>query len=373
MTDQDERFMQMAIDLAKQGEGLVEPNPMVGCVIVRDGEVIGSGAHMEFGGPHAEINALHSIASTGTDSPAKGATAYVTLEPCSHTGKTGPCADALIAAEVSRVVIAVMDPNTLVAGQGMKKLKEAGISVDALVLYDEAKLVLAPYLKFMRARQPWIIAKWAMTLDGKIATASGDSQWISNEQSREIVHEIRGRVDGVMVGIGTVLADDPMLNARPSGPRRAKRIVADSTARIPLDSSLVQTAGEFPTLVAVGPDASDKKLAQLKSAGCEIMQLRSGNANERLASLLFQLREQGMTNILVEGGGRLLGSLHDQGHIDEVHVFIGPKIIGGGSAPSPIAGEGKNWMHDSSKIDFHDVRQIGQDVYLVGRTANGHD
>ena len=204
--------MRLAIELAAKGEGCVEPNPMVGCVIVRDGQIIGQGFHNQFGGPHAEINALSSIDSDAHD--AAGATAYVTLEPCSHVGKTGPCCDALIESEIAKVVVACVDPNPLVSGQGIKRLRDAGIKVEIGLLESEARELIAPYLKRIETGKPWVIAKWAMTLDGKIATATGDSQWISNSDSRSIVHELRGKVDAIMVGIGTALADDPMLNAR---------------------------------------------------------------------------------------------------------------------------------------------------------------
>jgi diaminohydroxyphosphoribosylaminopyrimidine deaminase/5-amino-6-(5-phosphoribosylamino)uracil reductase len=239
MEKPDEFYMQIAIEHAKTGEGFVEPNPMVGCVLVRDGVIIGQGAHEKFGGPHAEIHAIESVESRGKKT--EGSTAYVTLEPCSHSGKTGPCTQALINAKVARVVVGCEDPNPLVGGKGIEQLQAAGIAVTTGILAESAQYILAPYLKRMKHNKPWIIAKWAMTLDGKIATSSGNSKWISNEHSRAIVHAIRGRVDGVMVGAGTAIADDPMLNARPPGARLATRIVVDSSARIPLDSKLATT------------------------------------------------------------------------------------------------------------------------------------
>jgi len=321
--------MRLAIELAAQGEGNVEPNPMVGCVIVRDGQVIGQGYHSQFGGPHAEISALNSIDSHG----ALGATAYVTLEPCSHVGKTGPCCDALIQSEIARVVVACVDPNPLVAGQGIKRLREAGIEVELGLLEPEARALIAPYLKRIETGKPWIIAKWAMTLDGKIATATGDSQWISNANSRSVVHEIRGKVDAIMVGIGTVLADDPMLNARPgeqqvsaapsqerepnlvdSGSNRrspALRVVVDSMARISLESKLVLSAKEIPTLIATSSESDAVKRQQLIEFGCDVLTSDWADPNERLDALLSHLAQQQITNVLVEGGGQLLGSLND--------------------------------------------------------------
>lgn len=372
MPEQDEIYMRQAIELAKRGEGSVEPNPMVGCVLVRDGSVIGSGWHQVFGGPHAEINALNSVKLTDPsadpgEANTSGTTAYVTLEPCSHSGKTGPCSQALIDAEISRVVIACPDPNPLVCGNGVAPLRAAGIEVVTGVLAAESQQVLAPYLKLMQTKRPWVIAKWAMTLDGKIATASGDSKWISSQQSRTIVHQIRGRVDGVMVGIETAIADDPMLNARPAGLRVATRIVVDSTARIPIESNLVQTANQFPTLIAVGPNAEEGKTEQLQTSGCEVFASATSDSNKRLIELLEYLGSLGMTNVLVEGGGQMLGSLNDLEQIDEIHTFIGPKLIGGSRALSPIGGNGAGLVHDSKPVKIVQIEQIGEDVYLVGR------
>ena len=241
MPKTDQHYMSLAVQAAQNGQGHVEPNPMVGCVIVADDQVIGIGWHENYGGPHAELNAMTSVKAELKDKIA-GATAYVSLEPCSHQGKTGPCCDALIAAKIARVVIAVVDPNPKVSGQGIAKMQVAGIEVVTDVLTDKAEQVVAPYLKRTRTGVPWVIAKWAMTIDGSIASASGDSQWISNEKSRKRVHDLRRRVDAVMVGIGTALADDPMLNPRPAGKRIVTRVVVDSAVRLPLDSCLLYTS-----------------------------------------------------------------------------------------------------------------------------------
>ena len=373
MPAQDESYMRMAIELAKRGEGHVEPNPMVGCVIVDDGEVIGKGFHEQFGGPHAEV---HGIASAGPG--ASGATAYVTLEPCSHVGKTGSCSQALIDAQIARVVVACEDPNPQVNGNGIRHLREHGIDVAVGVLASESKSMLAPFYKHITSQLPFVIGKWAMTLDGKIATATGDSKWISNEQSREIVHQLRGRMDGVMVGIGTVLADDPMLNARPKNAvdikRTATRIVVDSNARTPLGSKLVQTAKEFPTLIVVGPTADESRCASLEKNGCHIVRLSENDSDKRLHQLMAFLGTQGrpdqtpMTNLLVEGGGQLMGSLNDQKLIDEVHCFVGPSILGGSDSKSPMAGTGHSLMSDATSLSIQSVNQIGSDIYVVGRT-----
>lgn len=361
----DEQWMRRAIELAAKGEGAVEPNPMVGCVLVQDNQVIGEGWHEKFGGHHAEVNAIRN-ASTDI----AGATAYVTLEPCSHQGKTPPCCQALIDAKVSRVVVAVKDPDPRVAGQGIAALRSAGIEVVEDVLAEESQSVLAPYLKRTTTGKPWIIAKWAMTIDGKIATATGDSQWISNEHSRSIVHQIRGRVDAIMVGSGTAKSDDPMLNARPSDTapalRTATRIVFDSSGSISRESKLVQTANEYPTLIAVGPEAEPANLEQLRAQGCEVFISQRPTRSERLEDLLTELGKRGITNVLVEGGGGLLGLLNDLEQIDEVHAFIGPKLIGG-QGVVPVVGEGGQVMTNAKMFDLVLANVVEGDVYCVWR------
>ena len=377
MPNSDQTFMQLAIDLAKKGEGSVEPNPMVGCVIVHDDKVIGSGFHQAYGQAHAEINAIQSLTpDCNLRSILANATVYVTLEPCSHHGKTGPCTDALIEAGVARVVVACLDPNPLVAGTGIKRLETADIKVTTGILEDQSKQVLAPYLKGMKKQKPWMIAKWAMTLDGKIATQTGDSKWISNAQSRMVVHQLRNRVDAIMVGIGTAIADDPMLNARlenandasTTQQKPALRVIVDSQARLSPESKLAKTAHTLPTLVAVHSSANPKNCERLKSMGCEIFQSEHDHPNDRLEALLTYLSKQQVTNVLVEGGGNLLGSLNDLQEIDEVHCFIGPKIIGGQNATSPIHGLGFDLIINASQLDIQSVQQIGNDIYAIGRT-----
>lgn len=360
----DSIWMQRAIDLALRGQGFVEPNPMVGCVLAKADQIVGEGWHQKFGGPHAEINAIESA-----NQSLVGATAYLTLEPCSHHGQTPPCVGALIQAGITRVIVAHPDPNPLVNGAGIQQLKAANIDVEVGLLQTAAAKILAPFLKRFSAGQPWMIAKWAMTLDGKIATASGDSQWISNEKSRAIVHQIRGRVDAIMVGVNTALADNPLLTARPAGPRLATRIVLDSTARLAVNSRLCQSAREFPTLIAVGPQADFSNLVALEKTGCEIWRHPAKDSNQRLMALLGELSRRGLTNVLVEGGGGLLGSLQDLDQIDETHVFIGAKILGGRHATSVMAGVGKPTLSAARKIQVESVQQLDNDVYIVGRTT----
>ena len=354
--------MRRAIELARRGAGQVEPNPMVGCVLVQEGEIIGEGWHQELGQAHAEINALNQCSD-----PVEGATAYVTLEPCCHHGKTPPCTDALIRAGVKRVVIAQRDPYEQVAGQGILALQQAGIDIEVGLLENEALNLNAPYLYRIHQRLPWLIAKWAMTLDGRIATRTGDSQWISNKTSRKKVHEIRSCVDAIMVGIGTALADDPLLTPRPPGKRSPVRIVVDSSAQLPLDSKLVTTTHEHPCLVAVGPQAEEGRCKKLESHGCEIWRGTSNAPNQRLKQLMNELAERGMTNILVEGGGRLLGSLFDQKMICEAHAFIAPKIVGGSDAIPPISGTGIDQLVDSVGFSQTHIENLDGDIHIWGR------
>lgn len=360
----DISMMQRAIELARCGEGYVEPNPMVGCVIAREGQIAGEGFHGRFGGPHAEVEALAQAGEA-----AAGATAYVSLEPCCHHGKTPPCSEALIRAGVRRVVIATRDPFPQVAAGGLGQLREAGIKVDECVCQDEARQLNAPYFKLVECGRPWVIAKWAMTLDGRMATRTGSSQWISGEASRAIVHRLRGRVDAVMVGRGTAVADDPLLTARPPGARVATRIVLDSTASLSPDSQLVRTTGEAPVLVAAGPDAPRDNMERLEKAGCEVFICRVNPPAARLGFLLEELGRRRMTNVLVEGGATLLGNLFDAAAVDEVHVFIAPKIIGGATAPAPVAGGGIAEMADALRLHHPTVERIGEDVYVQGRVS----
>lgn len=363
--DLDALFMRRALELAVRGQGWVEPNPMVGCVLVRDGGVVGEGWHQKFGGAHAEVEA---IAVAG--GRAKGATAYVTLEPCSHHGKTPPCVDALLEAGVVRVVCAMSDPFPAVAGKGTAALKAQGVSVEVGLLEEEARRINAPYLKLVATGRPWVIAKWAMTLDGKIATRTGDSRWISCEASRAIVHQLRGRVDAILVGGGTARQDDPLLAAKPAGPRVATRIVVDREASLSPASQLVRTAREAPVLIAAGNPPAEN-VERLTRAGCEVFSCGEAEGREAvdLTGLLAELGRRRMTNLLVEGGSELLGSLFDAQAIDEVYVFIAPKLIGGKSAPGPIAGLGLEKIASGLSLVNPEIRQVGDDVLVQGRIA----
>jgi diaminohydroxyphosphoribosylaminopyrimidine deaminase/5-amino-6-(5-phosphoribosylamino)uracil reductase len=357
--------MLRALAIASRGQGLVEPNPMVGCVIVAEGEIVGEGWHQQFGGPHAEV---HALAAAGER--ARGSTMYVSLEPCCHHGKTPPCTDAIIAAAPARVIVAMRDPFPQVAGGGLKRLASAGIDVELGLHESEAQALNAPYLKLVTSGQPWVIAKWAMTLDGKMATRSGYSKWISGESARRISHLLRSRVDAILVGRKTAQLDDPLLTARLDGgapARIATRVVLDSMASLPSFSQLVRTAPQFPTLVATGPEASEKDLRRLAASGCEVLPFVPPSRYERLIQLLDELGRRRMTNVLIEGGGNLLGSMFDARQIDEVHVFIAPKMFGGQKARSPIRGAGIEQVADALMLDSVHVETVGQDVYISGR------
>lgn len=356
--------MRRALQLAAQGRGCVEPNPLVGCVIARGTQVLGEGWHQQFGGPHAEIMAL---AAAGD---ARGATLYVTLEPCCHYGKTPPCSQAVIRAGIARVVVAQQDPFPQVAGKGLAALRQAGLEITAGVLQDEARRLNAPYLKLVQRQRPWIVAKWAMTLDGKLATRTGHSRWISSEPSRQLVHQLRGGVDAIMVGSGTATTDDPQLTARPPGPRRAVRIVVDSAARLALDSRLVRSLDQTPVLVAVGTQADPQRCRSLHQAGCEVLACAGADHRQRLHALLDELGRRRWTNVLVEGGAGLLGNLFDLGEVDEVHAFIAPMLVGGRASRTPIAGQGVERIQQALQLQDVTVQQLGTDVHvhgLVGR------
>ena len=360
--------MSHTLALALRGQGMVEPNPMVGCTIVQDGEIVGEGWHERFGGPHAEVMALEMAGDR-----AVGATAYVSLEPCCHEGKTPPCTQALIRAGIGRVVTALEDPYSLVSGRGIAELEAAGIECEVGVSGADAAWLLAPYRQRIATGRPWVIAKWAMTLDGKLATRTSDSQWISSEASRAIVHQLRGRVDAVIVGSRTSCIDNPLLTARPANladvKRIATRVVVDSAALISLESRLVQTATDVPVLVAAGSDAPQDACSRLATAGVEVYHCAGVNHEERFGSLLDEMGRRGMTNILVEGGSQLLGTMFDMRLVDEVHVFIAPKLAGGAAAPGPVGGVGIERMSTALKLADITIEELDGDVYVHGRVG----
>jgi diaminohydroxyphosphoribosylaminopyrimidine deaminase/5-amino-6-(5-phosphoribosylamino)uracil reductase len=361
MSDADERWMRRALELAERGRGWVEPNPLVGAVVVRDGRAVGEGWHRRYGEAHAEVNALVEAGPA-----ARGATLYVTLEPCCHHGKTPPCTDAVLRAGIARVVAALEDPFPQVAGQGAARLRAAGVAVELGPGAAEARRQNAPYLKLLATGRPYVHAKWAMTLDGKIATRAGDSKWISNDASRRRVHVLRGRVDAVVVGLGTVRADDPLLTARPPGPRTPARVVLDSRGALPLTSRLVQTAREAPVVVVTAGPPPRAREEELRAAGCEVLAVAAEAGRPAVAALLDELGRRRLTNVLVEGGSEVLGSFLDAGAVDEVHVFIAPRLAGGAAARTPMAGRGVETIAATVPLDPWEVEQVEGDLYVHG-------
>jgi len=357
----DEEMMHRALELARRGLGRVEPNPAVGAVITAEGHLVGEGYHQFVGGPHAEVNALKAAGEL-----ARGATLYVTLEPCCHHGRTPPCTDAIITAGIRRVVVAMQDPFPEVAGGGLAQLRQARIDVAVGVCENAAMRLNAPYVKLHLRGLPFFTAKWAMTLDGKIATAARDSRWISSAQSRELVHQMRDRSDAVLIGVRTAVTDDPLLTCRLPGGRSPRRIVVDTKARLPLEGRLVQTAREVPLWVAVGTEAPTANVKALEKAGCRVLRLSQAGGRVDVRALAETLGTEPLTNVLAEGGGELLGSLFDARLIDRVKVFVAPKLLGGEHAPTPVGGAGVKSVSQAWTVGERTVRQIGDDLLIEG-------
>lgn len=327
---------------------------MVGAVIVRDGQLIGEGWHETFGGPHAEIQALRS----SLQDP-RAATLFVTLEPCCHHGKTPPCTDSIINSGIRRVLFGIQDPNPLVSGVGLAGLRSAGIEVIGPILPDMAKDVLGPYLMLSTKRRPWVIAKTANSLDGKIATTTRSSKWITGELSRKHAHYWRGCVDAIGVGIGTVLSDNPMLTARPAGPRKAVRVVFDRQGKLPSGTALVKTANEIPTVVVTSSASSPEWHQLMENSGVEVLVFN----HDPIEELLEEGGRRQWTRVLIEGGGRLAGSFLDKGLIDEFHHYQAPILIGGCGAPSGFMGDGCQLINGAWKGRMVECLQLGLDLF----------
>lgn len=379
--------MRRAFELAARGQGFVEPNPMVGAVLVDESlSLLGEGFHRQFGGPHAEVEAIADATKRRRKKKLKDATLFVSLEPCCHFGKTPPCTQAILTAGIRKVVVGRTDPNPQVAGGGIAELRAAGVEVEVGLLEDEAKRLTAPFAKRLTTGLPWVIAKWAMSWDGKIATGSGDSKWISNEASRAVVHQLRGRMDAIVVGAETARRDDPLLTARPAGPRVATRVVLDSIASLRTDSQLVRTVNDAPLLILAGPDAPTDNVSRLRASGAEVCVLGAEAAQATAPAtakdlkkirpvepfaVLAELGRRGMTNILIEGGAVILGAFADLDLIDAVQVFIGAKLIGGQTAPGPVAGVGCEPLAMARLLEDLHVETLNGDVHLSGGVV-GH-
>lgn len=363
MEKEDIEYMNRAIELAVKGKGWVNPNPLVGALIVKEDRVIGEGWHERYGGLHAERNAFAHC----EEDPA-GATLYVTLEPCCHYGKTPPCTEAIIEHKIARVVVGLTDPNPLVAGKGIELLRKAGIEVIAGVEKEKIQEQNRIFLKYITTRKPWLVLKTAMTLDGKIAAYTGDSRWVTGENARRKVQDMRRTYMGIMVGIGTVLADDPLLNCRLEGDvRQPVRIIVDSRARLELSSQLVGTAKQYRTIVAHTLQAEENKLKTLQQHGVETWLCKELNGRVNLNDLVGKLGEAGLDSILLEGGGTLNETFLRAGLVDEIYAFVAPKIIGGTAAKTPVEGQGIAKMADAIQLKEICCEKIGEDVLLRGK------
>ncbi len=409
--DSKERFMRAAIELAKKGEGWTNPNPLVGAVIVKENQIIGQGYHHKYGDLHAERDALRDCRERGNDP--SGAQIFVTLEPCCHTGKQPPCVEAIVEAGIKKVVVGSRDPNPLVSGKGAAFLRERGVEVEEDFLRSECDALNFIFFHYITSKTPYVALKYAMTADGKIATAAGKSKWISCQESRDFVHQLRNKYSCIMAGIGTVLADDPLLTCRIPGGRNPTRVICDSSLRIPIDSQLVQSAAEVPTIVACAepdclqdqdcaapsaePDSGDRMQDQNMTAGENRSQaqegaalpaqdflqkekalakkgvqvIRCGTKRVDLCLLMQKLGAQNLDSVLVEGGGALNFSLLQAGLVQRVYSFVAPKIFGGAAAPSPVAGSGVLEVADAFSLEQTDARKIGSDFFIEYEVVGG--
>ncbi len=354
--------MRLALRLARRGVGRVSPNPLVGAVVVRGGAVVGRGYHAAYGGDHAEVMALRDAGEA-----AQGATIYVNLEPCNHTGHTPPCTQAILKAGIRRVVIGMRDPNPDVPGGGADLLRAKGLMVTEDVLESQCRRLNEIFVHFITRKTPFVIMKIAATLDGKTATRTGQSQWITGERSLRQVHRLRGAVDAIMVGIGTVLHDNPMLTCRaPHPPRQPIRIVVDTTLKLPEDAALVTSVGTAPLLVATGPAVDQGKRKRLESRGVEILSLPLYNKKVDLKVLMRQLGERKVTSILLEGGSRLNASVLAEGIARKVMIFFAPKILGGQASRSMFHEPSPDTLSEAVPVTSWEVRRVGEDFLFQG-------
>jgi diaminohydroxyphosphoribosylaminopyrimidine deaminase / 5-amino-6-(5-phosphoribosylamino)uracil reductase len=369
-TDTDKAHLARAIELAQNGAGAVRPNPVVGAVVARDGEVLGEGWHKEFGAAHAEVNAIEACGLEDLS----GATLYVSLEPCCHEGKTPPCTEAILQAGIGRVVVASDDPTEKASGRGLGILRDEGVEVVVVEgeLAARARLLNQAFRKHARVGRPWVLFKSAMALDGKVATRTGDSKWISGEDSRELAHRWRASVDAVVVGIGTALTDDPQLTARPDGllaelPHQPRRVVFDTLARLPPSSQLVAAASEMPLTIVVSRAAARADTDALEAAGVQVLVATGENEPARVRSALDQLGGHGIASVLLEGGPHLAGAFLDAGEIDEIRLFLAPLLLGGSAARDPLEGKGVERISEALRALTFGCESIGEDLLISAR------
>lgn len=353
-----EYYMRMALDLAKKGMGYTSPNPMVGAVIVKNGKVIGKGYHHKYGDLHGERDAL----ANATDDVTR-ATMYVTLEPCCHKGKQPPCVEAIIQAGIKKVFVGSDDPNLLVAGKGIKILQDNGIEVETHILKEECDSLNKVFFHYIQTKMPYVILKYAMTIDGKIATYTGESKWITGEKAREHVHNNRHRYSGIMVGVGTVLADNPMLTCRIPEGVNPTRIICDTNLRTPIESNIVQSAKDIPTIIATGK-VEEEKVKTYERLGCKILQLPDEKGKVNLESLMKKLGEMNIDSVIVEGGGTLNWSMVAKGLVNKTEIYIAPKIFGGKDAKTPVEGQGFKLPAESLNLEKSKVSILGEDILI---------
>lgn len=358
--ENDEKYMRMALDLAEKGRGYVKTNPLVGAVIVKDGKIIGKGYHKAYGMAHAEEDAINNASQV-----VEGATLYVNLEPCSHFGKRPPCADLLIKHRIKRLVVGCLDPNPKVAGRGIDRLRQAGIHVDLGILEEDCKRINQSFLYNMSHKLPYIVLKSAMTMDGKIASKSGDSKWISSEKSRTYVHKLRSQLDAIMVGSNTVLRDDPSLNVRLLEGRDPVRIIVDSKLKIGLDAKILYLDSKAKTIIATSNTEGDEKYQALAVLpNVDLLEVKEKDGHLDLRDLMTKLYQLGIGTILLEGGGGLNYQMLKEELVNQVMIFIAPKIIGGNAAPGPVGGGGIDLMEDSIKLQNIKIKRIEEDILV---------
>lgn len=369
MTNLDEKYMQLALDLAASAKGNTNPNPLVGAVIVKNGVIVGTGLHRKAGEPHAEVHAFRMAGEH-----AQGATLYVTLEPCSHYGKTPPCANLVKDSGVRRVVVAMQDPNPAVAGRGIQLLRDAGIVVEVGILEQQARRLNERFIHNMLTQRPFVISKFAMTLDGKIATHTGHSKWVTGEAAREDVHQIRHEVDGILVGVGTVIADNPSLTTRlkEGNGKHPTRIIMDSSLRAP-DFANVLNTEEAQTILVCSKDVSQDKIDHFKNKGVTVLPIGKNEHGLQIDEMLEQLYQLGITDILLEGGSKVNASFLQQGAIDKYVVYIAPKVLGGNLSLTPFAGYNPSFMNEAWNIEVTTFDKVGEDLRIIAYPKQGEE
>jgi len=356
----NEKWMKQALRLAKKGEGRVSPNPMVGAVLIKKGKVIATGYHRYFGGPHAEAEAIEKARNKARD-----ATLYVNLEPCQHYGKTPPCTKKIIKAGIKKVIVATLDPNPINSGKGIKQLEKEGIETRIGICQEEAKKLNEAFFKYIRKKIPFVVVKAAASLDGKIATSSGESKWITGEKARKFSHRLRDKVDAILVGINTIIKDNPSLLPSPSK-ERFTRVVLDSKLRIPLEARVLNKQEKANALIFTTSQACKKKLNKLRKRGIKIAIMEGEKEKVDLEQVLRKLGELEIMSLLVEGGGEVIASFFQKKRVDKILLFFAPRIIGGKKAPSWVGGEGVNFLKDTPFIKINSLKKMGEDFLLEG-------